>query len=343
MARATGTSHEWSSFAQGCAESVGEELLAKLGTDSVVEDFELLRQALGEAKLNYYGISYGTLIGALYASRYPDRVRAFGLDSVVPPTSDVWQPPTEPGGYDVLLDQWFDDCASDASCGFHGGEGTSAVAMAFDRMAADADTNPVAASDGRPLGITNLLGGVANRVRAAEFGPLADDLAILEAGDADPMFKASDGFWERSADGTYSNFLEALIAITYMDVPCPEGITTTDFERAVTELDAGGRRLDPLFATIRAACPAWPVQGEGHGPVSAPSAPPLLLVNSAVDAATGLNGAQAMREALGNDSYMVVYEGEGHEVVTRSSCIQRLVSDFFLDPTQAPTDTTCAE
>jgi pimeloyl-ACP methyl ester carboxylesterase len=82
-------------YAKDCAEA-GGELLDHLRTTDNVNDMESLRKALGERKLNFYGFSYGTYLGQVYATRYPDRVRRMVLDSNVDPRR-VW--------YDANLDQ----------------------------------------------------------------------------------------------------------------------------------------------------------------------------------------------------------------------------------------------
>ena len=62
------------------------ELLRHVGTDSTAEDLERIRIALGEEKLTFIGHSAGTLLGAVYADRYPQRVRAFVLDGPIDPS-----------------------------------------------------------------------------------------------------------------------------------------------------------------------------------------------------------------------------------------------------------------
>src|SRR5262249_10862422 len=74
-------------FAKACAAN-GGPTLAYLGTENVVSDMEQLRIALGEDQLSFLGLSYGTSVGARYADRYPDRVRAFALDSPLPSVID---------------------------------------------------------------------------------------------------------------------------------------------------------------------------------------------------------------------------------------------------------------
>ena len=75
----------------GCV-AAHADLLPYLGTDSVVEDLELLRQALGEDEISYLGASYGTAIGLVYAERYGPNVRAMVLDGVLDPrfTLEEW-------------------------------------------------------------------------------------------------------------------------------------------------------------------------------------------------------------------------------------------------------------
>ncbi|KAH8885479.1 hypothetical protein GQ53DRAFT_728953 [Thozetella sp. PMI_491] len=55
-----------------------------LRTEEVVQDYEQIRRALNYDKINYIGMSYGTYRGQRYASKFPERVGRFVLDSVVP-------------------------------------------------------------------------------------------------------------------------------------------------------------------------------------------------------------------------------------------------------------------
>ncbi len=72
-------------YARACAERNGE-LLNHVSTTDTARDLDLLRQAVGEPKLNFIGLSYGTLLGAVYANLFPDKLRAVVLDGVVDAT-----------------------------------------------------------------------------------------------------------------------------------------------------------------------------------------------------------------------------------------------------------------
>ena len=77
-------------YAGECAKR-NDTTLPYLSTDAVVQDLDVIRQAVGDEKLTYLGFSYGTLIGSLYADRYPDRVRAMVLDGAMDPSMGLEQ------------------------------------------------------------------------------------------------------------------------------------------------------------------------------------------------------------------------------------------------------------
>lgn len=72
-------------YADGCAERSGKAMLAQMTTPNTVRDLDVIRAALGEKKLNYLGVSYGTYIGAVYGTMFPGHVRRMIVDSVVNP------------------------------------------------------------------------------------------------------------------------------------------------------------------------------------------------------------------------------------------------------------------
>ncbi|MFI7690129.1 alpha/beta fold hydrolase [Nonomuraea sp. NPDC049655] len=61
----------------------------QLTTTNIARDVDAIRAALGESKINFYGVSYGTAVGVNYRSLFDDRVNAMWLDSVMPPVIDL--------------------------------------------------------------------------------------------------------------------------------------------------------------------------------------------------------------------------------------------------------------
>ena len=85
-------------YADGCAERSGKAMLAQMTTPNTVRDLDVIRAALGEKKLNYLGVSYGTYIGAVYGTMFPGHLRRMIVDSVVNPSREkIW--------YQANLDQ----------------------------------------------------------------------------------------------------------------------------------------------------------------------------------------------------------------------------------------------
>jgi pimeloyl-ACP methyl ester carboxylesterase len=76
----------WRRFGRICARRAGE-LLSHVSTAETARDLDLLRRAVGDRALNYWGLSYGTILGATYANLFPDKVRALVLDGNVAPSA----------------------------------------------------------------------------------------------------------------------------------------------------------------------------------------------------------------------------------------------------------------
>jgi pimeloyl-ACP methyl ester carboxylesterase len=75
-------------YATACGKNAGA-LLSHMTTVDSVKDMDSIRAALGARQINYYGFSYGTYLGQVYSTLYPQRVRRMVLDSNVDPR-DVW-------------------------------------------------------------------------------------------------------------------------------------------------------------------------------------------------------------------------------------------------------------
>ncbi len=130
-------------FAEGCQRR-NADLLPVLGTENVARDLDRLRVALGDDKLTYVGFSYGTLIGALYAQMFPDRIRALVLDGAVDPSLDLAAlSEGQAVGFEAALGRFLADCARNRSCPFHHG---GRPGPAFDRLIARIEAKPLPAT-----------------------------------------------------------------------------------------------------------------------------------------------------------------------------------------------------
>ena len=68
----------------GCQDIV-DNIFPFMGTNSIAKDMDRLRNILGEEQISYIGYSYGTRLGSIYSAMFPERMRAFILDSNLSP------------------------------------------------------------------------------------------------------------------------------------------------------------------------------------------------------------------------------------------------------------------
>ncbi|WP_143674402.1 alpha/beta fold hydrolase, partial [Streptomyces caniscabiei] len=131
-------------YAAGCKERSGA-MLPHMTTPNTARDLDVIRAALGEKKLNFLGVSYGTYIGAVYGTLFPNHVRRMVVDSVVNPSREkIW--------YQANLDQdvafetrWKDwtkwVAANDAT--YHLGDTQAKVQANWLKLRATAKKNPL--------------------------------------------------------------------------------------------------------------------------------------------------------------------------------------------------------
>jgi len=325
-------------YANQCARR-NADLLPFLSTDDVVADLDLLRASLGDDRLTYLGFSYGSLIGSLYADRFPDRVRAMALDGALDPRHDLVQVRSDQAAaFEAALGRFLADCAGRPTCAFHHGAGTIA---AFDTLIATIDEAPLPASrtrDRRKVGP----GLTASAVLAALYSraawpALEVALSLAELGDGSLLLLLSDPFRGRKPNGSYSNQIDAYTANVCLDYPA-----RTDTQ-SYTELAARLAATAPHFAQQVAyndlACAWWSVPPtRTPGPVAAAGAPPIVVVGTTGDPATPFGWAESLANQL-ESGVLVRREGEGHTGFASSTCVRDLVAAYLVT-IDAPEDGT---
>ena len=92
-----------------------------------------------------------------------------------------------------------------------------------------------------------------------------------------------------------------------------------------------------------ALCTQWPWRrAVAPQAIAAPHAPPLLLVSGRYDAISSYDQGRELADRLGNGSYFVTYEGDGHAASLHSACVRSVMTRFFLSPREPPSTTSCA-
>ncbi|WP_455358742.1 alpha/beta hydrolase [Streptomyces sp. SYSU K21746] len=323
-------------FGAGCLKRSGR-VLPYVGTTSAARDLDLIRQVLGDRKLNYFGFSYGTELGGVYAHLYPRHVGRITLDAVVDPSADfVGHSRNQAMGFQRALDNYF------ASTGTPAEAGTRRVVRLLDRL----DRQPLPAEGGRRLTQSLAVTGIIKPLYSQDNWPLLTEaLRAAERGDGTPLLRLADSYNDRDDNGRYGTGHHAQRAISCADA---KGRVSADEVRARHLADF--TRVSPAFGPYLAWdlagwCASWPVAGESETPeVSAPGAPPILVVGGTGDPATPYEGARRMAAELGPKvGVEITYRGEGHGAYTTgNACIAKAVDPYFLEGKVPAPGTTCS-
>jgi pimeloyl-ACP methyl ester carboxylesterase len=303
-------------------------------------DLDIIRGALGETKLNYLGMSYGTYLGAVYAHLFPGKVGRMVLDSVEEPTGgfpDLLKAQAE--GYEDALQGWAAGCATRPLCQTLAPGKTAAELVALVRgqaqqLAANplpvAGSTPITQADyltmaqtGLSMGDTNggwtLLDGVVFSIAAGEAATIA-------------------GFRDYTA-GT-PNLLSANVAIQCYDRPVA-GTTAT----SVAWSKAWGKfspTFGPSLGWGAQPCFTWPVrQAQPRVDVTPVTKAPVLLIGGTHDPNTPLWMAKKTAPLFAGGR-LLVWDGYGHVSANRSiPCVNNAAAAYLVSGTLPATGTIC--
>ena len=322
-------------------------VLPYVSTANVARDLDLLRAAVGDARLTYLGFSYGTAIGATYASLFGDRVRALVLDGAV--QSATWhRDPIQAqddfsAGFEQALDRFFARCAAEqARCGFGGGD----PKRAFDALLARLDAAPLRQPDGRVVdGDAMRLVALASMYQPQLWQVLALAASRAEAGDGTIARQVADVALGRDNQGHFDPAGDQLLSIFALDGEWPRG--TGVYVRAGRR---AARRYPHFF--FNTGFPllvygTYPVRPRGvfRGPYHlTATAPAALVVGNRYDPATPYADAVALTRELGN-ARLLTMDGDGHTAAFNgvSPCVDLSVTVYLVSLRLPPAGTVCPQ
>ncbi|MFC9976182.1 alpha/beta hydrolase [Spirillospora sp. NPDC127200] len=324
---------EQRAYVQACQTRSGK-MLPHAGTLSAARDMDVIRTALGDSALHYFGISYGTWLGGSYAHQMPKNVGRAVLDGAVD---------TKISGRDLALQQAaaFQRALGDfaAACARRGasscplGSDRDAVVAAVDKLLNGLDARPLPATGDRKLTQSLAVTGVGAALYSQETWPyLAQGLnEAIERGNGSTLLLLADLQNGREPDGHYKNLRAAHTAVSCADTT--ERYTVED----VREQLASFRKASPTFGESMAwgllECTGWPVRGDDAAQeVSAPDAAPIVVVGNVGDPATPYAWAPALTKELGGRATLLTLEGQGHGAYnTGNGCVRAAVDAYLLD------------
>ncbi|MDX3308351.1 alpha/beta hydrolase [Streptomyces sp. NPDC054884] len=322
-------------FGEGCQKAAGT-LLAHVSTTDTARDMDLMRQVLGDRKMHYFGMSYGTELGGVYAHLFPRNVGRLTLDAVVDPSADaVGHAQNQARGFQRALEDYL------TSTGQNPETGSARIAALLDRL----DAHPLAGTDGRKLtqGLA-VIGIVLPLYSEASWPRLTSALEAAQAGDGSELLRLADRYNERDSSGRYGTTVHSQRVISCLD----------DRQRPTARetklLVPGFEKISPVFGDFLAWdtagwCHDWPVAGQYDTPeVSAAGAAPILLVGTTGDPATPYEGARKMADELGKGvGVLLTWKGEGHIAYgSGSSCVDSTVEDYLLKGSVPQDGTVCS-
>ncbi|MEV6107701.1 alpha/beta hydrolase [Streptomyces sp. NPDC051940] len=319
-------------FNRACGTRSGR-VLPHVATSDAARDMDLIRQVLGDERLNYFGFSYGSKLGGVYAHLFPRRVGRMTIDAIVDPTADMTHHAlNQTIGFQRALDNFLRARGQDPA------DGTARIARLLRRI----DAKPLPTASGRKLteGLA-LTGIVAPLYDKSGWLTLSDALTRAQLGRGDALLALADSYNDRDGTGRYGLQMHAQRAVDCADAA--QRPTPAQAKASLREFRAASPVFGPYLAWDTAGwCADWPVRGESDDPdVSAPGAPPILVVGGKGDPATPYEGALRMVEELGT-GVLLTYEGEGHGAYgTGDRCVTGAVDGYFLRGTLPAPGTTC--
>ena len=337
-------------------------LLPHLSTFNVAQDLDRLRQAVGDPRLTYLGVSYGTYLGATYANLFPDRIRAMVLDGVVNPPSytsfdhgdgAIFGPDTvsflrilsNQGSADTF-EAFLEECtaAGVAHCAF-AAPSTVETRAKFDALMNRLRTSPaVLMGPAGTLTVTYSLvvAVVFELLNAAPTWPLlAQALQHLDEGDTVGFLTALNAFGGPPPT-EYHNSFEAFPASNCVDTDNPAD--PAHYLAMARAADERTPYFGAMWTNFGLPCAVWPAQDADRyrGPWDAPTSAPILLLSRRFDPATPHSSAVAASHTLANARLLTIDGwGHGYHVAGRSTCADEAMAAYFIDGLLPAADTIC--
>ncbi|MER6626439.1 alpha/beta fold hydrolase, partial [Streptomyces sp. NPDC000931] len=288
---------------------------------------DLIRDALGDERLSYVGFSYGTYIGALYAEMFPESTRALVLDGALQTQRGVIADGVEQGqGAQTAWESFVSYCLDRApECPFTGAEEAPSEAEA---LLTGLDAEPVVVR-GHSVGRPEMLALLRDSLKTErQWESVARLLARLGPGERDPFVQAYLGSHVTRRDD--SGATES----AFTAVQCADHTRPGD----VHAFQEGARRaakVSPFFGGDEVwsflPCASWPDTELAPGDLSAPLAPPILVVGTRHDPATPYVWAEELADQLATAT-LFTYEGGGHTAYTGGRpCVDGVVDAYLLD------------
>ncbi|MEN3283804.1 MAG: hypothetical protein V7607_4944 [Solirubrobacteraceae bacterium] len=330
--------------------SLNRTILPHVSTANVARDMDLLRKSFGEDKLNYFGYSYGTFLGATYASLFPKNYNRMVLDGPVDATDYINDPladlSSQSDGFERAFGRFFQACVHDQFACHEFGAGDPWDA--YDQLVDNANETPIPAggSDPRPVDGDDINFAATGEIYAKQaWGELAEALDLAARGDGTEIRRLVDESYGLLDDGTYDPGSDRYFTIGAIEQRYPRA-------GVPLYLSLGKRSWSEHEHTwwnngyVELNYGLWPIHDKDAfgGPFKIPSSSPTpLVVATTYDPATPYRGAKSLVRDLGN-ARLITMRGDGHTAYSGNSpCIDSAVETYMNDGTLPAPGTKCMQ
>lgn len=330
-------------FAANCRVESGA-VIENVDTISAARDMDVIRAAVGDDKLNFLGLSYGTQLGSTYAELYPENTGRLVLDGAVDfllPGIDQSRGQAE--GFENALTNFLRWCGERDSCPL-GGSVDEQKAQLSDMMKVAVANGYESGADWPVNGNLFVYGVVVTLYDELSWPYL--EAALEEAANADTayiLFELASFYLSRdTSTGEYSdNSTWAFTSIGCLDEPREDPWTIEDVNDFRTEMEEASPTFGWWFAS-GAGCDNWPFEADEHitSLDNAATTDSILVIGTTNDPATPYWWSESLAEKL--DAPLLTYDGEGHTAYGRSNqCIIDEVDGFLVDGEMPDSGTRC--
>ncbi|PYH42471.1 putative proteinase [Aspergillus saccharolyticus JOP 1030-1] len=322
----------------------------------------------GQEKLLYWGRSYGTVLGATFATLFPDRVERVVLDAVVDAHKYYFDDGPNPiADADAIFDRFaqYCDAVGADQCPFYVAGGATAIKQAYQELE-DALYNaslPVMASSSRgPELVTwtdlKIILRTAMYQPIQGFPPLAQHASELARGDGSAVAdlkssaRASScpsaqcvqaGPWSSVCQVPGQNEAYASSAVLCTDAVYLQSTNQPQFHRYWQSLKEDSTILADYWAGLRMGCVGWNItpKWQLQGPIGGNTSHPILFVNNVLDPVTPLHSAHTMSQRFPG-STVLQQDSEGHSTLAAPSlCTHKAIRKYFQTGELPPSGLIC--
>jgi pimeloyl-ACP methyl ester carboxylesterase len=312
-------------FNAECEKRSGE-ILPYISTNATARDMDMIRAALGEEKITYFGFSYGSELGATWATMFPSTVRAAVLDGATDPTSNYTQGGLDQAkGFETEFTKFLAQCSANKKCQFYNNGDAEG---AFDKLIKELDERPLVVSKSRAsVNQAITYTAVSQAMYSSTMWPeLEVALRDAQQGNGAGLMSLFDSYYRRTTDGKYGNELEAFNAIMCLDDPGPKTVEETD--SYIPKFLEVAPRLGISF-TGGYTCVFWPAKKDQRIEITGKGAGPIMVVGTTGDAATPLASSRKMASTL-EDGRLIVVSEDRHTGYGANDCVVSAVDKYLI-------------